>query len=178
MPTEFLHGLYDGGAGSGLADYWDVMRQSKVSGGGFLWAFLDEAVKRVDLDGRLDTNGNYAPDGIVGPYREKEGSYNAIKEVWSPLVIPERPAGGLPRDAARSRTATTSPTPVSAGSPGSCAGSAARASPGAGFPLWQRDRSAHGLRSRRGRLGHWPAPAEELAAGRRAVRARRRPAGA
>ena len=90
MPTEFLHGLYDGGAGSGLADYWDVIQHSKVSGGGFIWAFLDEAVKRVDLDGRLDTNGNYAPDGIVGPYREKEGSYYAIKEVWSPLVIPER----------------------------------------------------------------------------------------
>ena len=29
LPTEFLHGLYDGGAGSGLADYWDVMRQNK-----------------------------------------------------------------------------------------------------------------------------------------------------
>ena len=87
LPTEFLHGLYDGGAGSGLADYWDVMRHSKVGGGGFIWAFLDEAVKRVDLDGHLDTNGNYAPDGIVGPYREKEGSFYAIKEVWSPLVI-------------------------------------------------------------------------------------------
>lgn len=95
MPTEFLHGLYDGGAGSGLADYWDVMRRSKVSGGGFIWAFLDEAVRRVDLDGRLDTNGNQAPDGIVGPYREKEGSYYAIKEVWSPLVVEERP---LPPD--------------------------------------------------------------------------------
>ena len=90
MPTEFLHGLYDGGAGSGLADYWDVIQHSKVSGGGFIWAFLDEAVKRVDLDGHLDTNGNLAPDGIVGPYREKEGSYYAIKQVWSPLVIQER----------------------------------------------------------------------------------------
>ena len=90
LPTEFLHGLYDGGAGSGLADYWDVMRQSKVGGGGFIWAFLDESVKRVDLDGHLDTNGNSAPDGIVGPYREKEGSFYAIKEVWSPLVIPQK----------------------------------------------------------------------------------------
>lgn len=94
MPTEFLHGLYDGGAGAGLADYWDAMRQSKVLGGGFIWAFLDEDVKRVDLDGHLDGHGSNAPDGIVGPYREKEGSYYTIKEVWSPIVVKE---GRLPR---------------------------------------------------------------------------------
>lgn len=96
LPTEFLHGIYDGGAGAGLADYWDVMRQSKVLGGGFIWAFLDEDVKRVDLDGHLDSHGGNAPDGIVGPYREKEGSYYAIKEVWSPIVISEGHSHHLP----------------------------------------------------------------------------------
>jgi len=96
LPTEFLHGLYDGGAGAGLADYWAVMRQSKVLGGGFIWAFLDEDVKRVDQSGRLDGHGSNAPDGIVGPYREKEGSYYAIKEVWSPLVIREGRRDRLP----------------------------------------------------------------------------------
>ena len=96
LPTEFMHGLYDGGAGAGLADYWDVMRQSKVVGGGFIWAFLDEDVKRVDLDGHLDSHGSNAPDGIVGPYREKEGSYDAIKEVWSPIVIDEGRSNHLP----------------------------------------------------------------------------------
>ncbi|BDI28702.1 beta-galactosidase [Capsulimonas corticalis] len=90
LPTEFLHGLYDGGAGAGLADYWDVIRQSKVGGGGIIWAFLDETVKRVDLDGRMDTRGNLAPDGILGPYRQKEGSYNTVKEIWSPIVIREK----------------------------------------------------------------------------------------
>ena len=96
LPTEFLHANYDGGAGAGLADYWDVMRQSKVLGGGFLWAFLDEDVKRVDLDGHLDGHGSNAPDGIVGPYREREGSYYAIKEVWSPIVVKEGRLDRLP----------------------------------------------------------------------------------
>ena len=96
LPTEFLHGIYDGGAGAGLADYWAAMRQSKVLGGGFIWAFLDEDVKRVDLDGHLDGHGSNAPDGIVGPYREKEGSYYAIKEVWSPLVLSEGKSNRLP----------------------------------------------------------------------------------
>jgi hypothetical protein len=90
LTTEFLHGLYDGGAGAGLQDYWDVMRRSKACAGGFIWAFVDEAVRRPDLGGRLDTRGNLAPDGILGPYREKEGSYHAIKEIWSPVAITER----------------------------------------------------------------------------------------
>jgi hypothetical protein len=94
MPTEFTHGLYDGGAGAGLEDYWDLMQHSKVLGGGFIWAFLDEGVKRADT-GQIDVSGNEAPDGIVGPYRQKEGSFYTIKEIWSPLVIRER---ALPPD--------------------------------------------------------------------------------
>ena len=46
MPTEFLHGLYDGGAGAGLDDYWRMMSASKYLGGGFIWALMDEGVKR------------------------------------------------------------------------------------------------------------------------------------
>lgn len=87
LPTEFLHGLYDGGHGAGLADYWRETRKSPLGCGGFLWALLDEAVARTDRDGQLDAAGNLAPDGIVGPHREKEGSYFTIKEIWSPVQI-------------------------------------------------------------------------------------------
>ncbi len=87
FPTEFLHGLYDGGHGAGLEDYWNLMMQNEMAGGGFLWVFSDEAVVRTDKNGILDADGNHAPDGIVGPYREKEGSFFAIKEIWSPVQI-------------------------------------------------------------------------------------------
>ena len=86
MPTEFLHGLYDGGAGAGLADVWDLMSHSKYIGGGFIWALVDEGVRRADT-GKIDVSGNEAPDGIVGPYREREGSFYAVKQIWSPIVI-------------------------------------------------------------------------------------------
>jgi beta-galactosidase/beta-glucuronidase len=86
MPTEFIHGLYDGGAGAGLADTWDLMSHSKYIGGGFIWAFLDEGIKRAD-NGQIDVSGNEAPDGIVGPYREREASFYAIKQIWSPIQI-------------------------------------------------------------------------------------------
>ncbi|OHB73992.1 MAG: hypothetical protein A2Z25_05700 [Planctomycetes bacterium RBG_16_55_9] len=87
MPTEFLHGLYDGGLGAGLSGYWDLMVQSPVGAGGFLWSLVDEGVVRTDKNGLIDTDGNHAPDGILGPYRQKEGSFFAIKEIWSPVRI-------------------------------------------------------------------------------------------
>jgi hypothetical protein len=86
LPTEFLHGMFDGGGGAGLEDYWQVMSASKLFSGGFLWVWADEGVKRPDT-GQIDVFGNRAPDGIVGPYREPEASFYAIKELWSPVVL-------------------------------------------------------------------------------------------
>jgi hypothetical protein len=87
MPTEFLHGLYDGGLGAGLDDYWNATLASPTGAGGFLWALLDEGVARTDRNGEIDVAGNQAPDGIVGPYRQKEGSFYTIKEIFSPIYI-------------------------------------------------------------------------------------------
>lgn len=87
FPTEMLHGNYDGGAGAGLSDYWAAIIESKAGAGGFIWSFLDEDVKRTDKDGILDSQGNMAPDGIVGPYREREGSFYTIRQIWSPIVV-------------------------------------------------------------------------------------------
>ncbi len=87
MPTEFLHGLYDGGHGAGLYDYWEMMRKHPRCAGGFLWVLADEGVKRVDMNGFIDNVGNYGADGIVGPNHEKEGSYYTIKEIWCPVQI-------------------------------------------------------------------------------------------
>ena len=87
MPTEFLHGLYDGGAGAGLNDYWKVMGGGGQSAGGFIWSLVDEGLVRDDRGGALDTNGNRAPDGILGPYREKEASFFTIRDIWSPVQL-------------------------------------------------------------------------------------------
>ena len=87
MPTEFLHSLYDGGHGAGLYDYWEMMRKHPRCIGGFLWVLADEGVKRVDMDGFIDSQGNFGADGIVGPHHEKEGSYYTIKQLWSPVQV-------------------------------------------------------------------------------------------
>ena len=90
FPTEFLHGLYDGGLGAGLEDYWLKMWNEPLCAGGFLWVFADEGVERTDKNGEIDTNGNNAPDGILGPHHEKEGSFYTIKEIWAPLYFEKR----------------------------------------------------------------------------------------
>jgi hypothetical protein len=87
MPTEFLHAQDDGGGGTGLDDFWELFWNSGRSGGGFLWVLADEGLVRTDLDGVIDVNRVNAPDGVVGPHREKEGSFYAIREIFSPVKI-------------------------------------------------------------------------------------------
>lgn len=87
MPTEFLHGMFDGGHGAGLEDYWNDMLTNPLSAGGFLWDFADQGVVRTDKNNSIDADGNRGADGIVGPYHEKEGSFFAIKEIWSPVFF-------------------------------------------------------------------------------------------
>ena len=88
--TEFMHGLYDGGLAAGLQDFWNLMLRHPYNAGGFLWVFADEGMVRTDRGGEIDTDGNHAPDGIVGPHREKEASYYAVKEIWSPAYIEQK----------------------------------------------------------------------------------------
>jgi hypothetical protein len=89
FPTEFLHGLNDGGLGAGLEDQWNLMMSEPLSAGAFLWVFADEGVVRKDKNDSIDVWGNNAPDGILGPFHEKEGSYYTVKEIWSPVQFKE-----------------------------------------------------------------------------------------
>lgn len=88
LPTEFLHGLYDGGHGAGLDDYWSAILAAPNGAGGVLWCWADAALERTDLDGKMDTYGNRSADGLVGPHGEKEASYFTVREIWSPVQIP------------------------------------------------------------------------------------------
>ncbi len=91
MPTEFLHSQDDGGGGAGMEDFWELHWKSQRSAGGFIWAMIDEAVARTDLNNVLDANGLNANDGILGPHREKEGSYYALRKIFSPIKVTGSP---------------------------------------------------------------------------------------
>ncbi len=85
MPTEFQHGMYDQGHGAGLEDFWSWYSEHPLFAGGFMWDLTDNAVKRVDKGGILDSDGSNGADGILGPYRQKEGSYYAVRNIWAPI---------------------------------------------------------------------------------------------
>ncbi|MFW5872570.1 MAG: glycoside hydrolase family 2 TIM barrel-domain containing protein, partial [bacterium] len=93
FPTEFLHGMYDGGGGAGLDDYWTRMNLNPIAAGGFIWCLVDEGVVRTDLGDSLDTKLGRAPDGVLGPYREKEASYYTVKEIFSPVHVNKKYIG-------------------------------------------------------------------------------------
>ena len=90
IATELAHGLYDGGGGAGLEERWELMMDAPLTQGIFIWTLLDEGVRRYHLGGRLDTSGNQAPDGLLGPYREREGSFYTVRELYSPIHIEMR----------------------------------------------------------------------------------------
>jgi beta-galactosidase/beta-glucuronidase len=87
MPTEAIHAIYDGGGGAGLEDYWNAIARSPFGAGLFVWVFADEGVVRTDQNGRIDVFSTYAPDGIVGPHHEKEGSFYTVRDLYSPVQI-------------------------------------------------------------------------------------------
>ncbi|HEX2861684.1 MAG TPA: hypothetical protein VHN79_08590, partial [Lacunisphaera sp.] len=97
--------LYDGGHGAGLEDYWKLLGEKPHAAGGFLWAWMDEAVVRTDQGGRIDANRDLGPDGLLGPRHEKEGSFFAVRDIWSPVQIPLEtlPAGFTGRLPVRNR---------------------------------------------------------------------------
>ena len=92
FPTEFMHGTYDNGHGAGLDDFWNKYKESPLFAGGFIWDFSDNSVIRSDWKGerKYDSKGNLAADGILGPHRQKEGSFYTIKEVWAPIQFEPR----------------------------------------------------------------------------------------
>ena len=88
---EMDHAIGDGGGGASLNDFWNAMVNRAGTIGGMVWALVDEEVYRTDLtppilDGGVTTSSSN-DDGITGPYREREGSVNTIREVWSPIYI-------------------------------------------------------------------------------------------
>lgn len=87
MPTEFMHGLFDGGGGAGFEDYWTAIARSPRGAGGFVWVFADEGIARTDQDGAIDNFGTNAPDGLVDARHHREPSFFTIKDVLAPIQI-------------------------------------------------------------------------------------------
>ena len=100
MPTEFLHGLYDGGHGAGLDDYWNLTLASPMGAGGFLWALVDEGVVRTDKNGADRRRRQHGPGRHRRPVPPEGGQL--LHDQGDLVADPHRDgaaAGGLRRRA-------------------------------------------------------------------------------
>lgn len=70
-----------------MEDHWNAISASPFVGGGFIWVFAEEGIVRTDQGARIDAFSTYAPDGIVDPRHEKEGSYFTVRDLWCPVQI-------------------------------------------------------------------------------------------
>ena len=65
FPTEFMHGTYDNGHGAALEDFWNRYKESPLFAGGFMWAMLDEAVKRSDWTGDVSSVHEFSREKYI-----------------------------------------------------------------------------------------------------------------
>jgi len=69
------------------AEPLDFFADDPFGAGGFIWVLADEGIARTDQGGRVDVFSTFAPDGVVGPHHEKEGSFFTIRDIFSPVQI-------------------------------------------------------------------------------------------
>ncbi len=111
MPTEFLHGLYDGGAGAGLDDYWKLMGTAPRSAGGFIWAFWSTRASSATTAAAPSTStATTPPTASSARTGRRKAASSPIKDIWSPIQLADRDYY-----AHRSRRASTAPSASSTG---------------------------------------------------------------
>jgi len=121
MPTEFQHGLYDGGAGAGLEDYWTLMRASPLFGGGFLWALFDEG--SCGPTPEKSTSAEMpAPTVFSVPGGKKKRVFIRSRNSGLRLLFLNDPSRKISMAFCHWKIDTASPTPPHAASPGNCGG--------------------------------------------------------
>jgi glycosyl hydrolase family 2 len=83
LPTALLRALHDGGGGAGLDDYWAAIVDSPRGAGAFVWGLADQLVQPP---GAAAAPGALL-DGVLDAYRQPEGSFYTLREIWSPVQI-------------------------------------------------------------------------------------------
>ncbi len=104
--VEYAHGM--GNSVGNLADYWAVIESDRKLIGGFLWDWVDQALRTEDEAGRpywayggdlgpagFPTDGNFLVNGLVSADRRPHPHAREVKKVYQPVrVTAEDPASG------------------------------------------------------------------------------------
>ena len=96
--VEYAHAM--GNSVGNLADYWRVIDSDPKLVGGFIWDWVDQALRRRDESGRefwayggdigppgIPTDGNFLVNGLVSADREPHPHAFEVKKVYQPMRV-------------------------------------------------------------------------------------------
>ena len=96
--VEYAHAM--GNSVGNLADYWEVMDSAPKLVGGFIWDWVDQALRRRDDSGRefwayggdigppgIPTDGNFLVNGLVSADRRPHPHAFEVKKVYQPVRV-------------------------------------------------------------------------------------------
>ncbi|MBO7392161.1 MAG: DUF4981 domain-containing protein, partial [Verrucomicrobia bacterium] len=81
IQCEYAHAM--GHSGGGFKEYWDLFRQYPLLQGGFIWDFVDQALRHYTPEGKMI----YAYGGDYGRYEATDHSFNC-NGLFSPDRVP------------------------------------------------------------------------------------------
>lgn len=95
---EYAHAM--GNSVGNFQDYWDVIERNPVLQGGFIWDWVDEALRRKDAQGRefwayggdygptnVPSDGNFNCNGLVLPNRVPSPALLEVKKVYQYIKV-------------------------------------------------------------------------------------------
>jgi beta-galactosidase len=95
---EYAHAM--GNSLGGLREYWNVIDASPILQGGFIWDWVDQALRKRDDQGRefwayggdygppdVPSDGNFNCNGLVQPDRTPSPALQEVKTVYQPIVV-------------------------------------------------------------------------------------------
>lgn len=101
--TEYAHAM--GNSMGGFKDYWDLFRKHRVLQGGFIWDYVDQAIRRTGADGKefyayggdfgrdYPSSNNFNNNGLLTPDRKPNPHMDEVKyvqqDIWTTVEDPK-----------------------------------------------------------------------------------------
>lgn len=107
IQCEYAHAM--GNSLGNLEDYWQVMRAHRKLQGGFVWDWVDQAIRLKDASGRAywAQGEDFGPnprgdtsvvgDGVVQADRTPDPEYDELRQVYAPVAFAGDPLAGTLR---------------------------------------------------------------------------------
>jgi beta-galactosidase len=96
ITNEYCHAM--GNSVGNLIDYWEVINNNDMLGGGFIWEWVDQGLYKDQQNpsagflyggdfGDYPNDGNFILNGLLNPERIPNPHYYEVKKVYQPIIF-------------------------------------------------------------------------------------------